>query len=115
MTSGTTKNTAKDIADRAGTTVDEAEQAATGTASRFAESAHDLKSEASDVYGQTRERASDAAASLSDRASDAVDRSRETYKATSRKVAGQVIRQPIEALLLAGAIGYLVGWAANRN
>jgi len=31
------------------------------------------------------------------------------------RLARRVAKQPIEALILAGAIGYLVGWATSRG
>ena len=37
------------------------------------------------------------------------------YQAGSDQVARTVTKQPIEALFLAGAIGFLVGWAVNRT
>ena len=52
---------------------------------------------------------------IPDSASDAVETGKRAYKSGSDQIARQVGRQPIEALLLAGAIGYLVGWAANRS
>ena len=48
-------------------------------------------------------------------ASDALDAGQSAIKSGSEQLVRQAAKQPLEALLLAGAIGYLVGWAVNRS
>ena len=64
-------------------------------------------------------RAKDTVQGLSDRlpegASEAYRSGQRVYAQGSDTVARRVGKQPIEALLLAGALGYLVGWATSRS
>ena len=82
------------------------------TAGDFAARAGDA---ANDLYGRAHDRVRDAADHLPDGTSDAIAAGQRIYNKSSDKVAHHVSKQPIEALLLAAAIGYLVGWATNRS
>jgi uncharacterized protein YjbJ (UPF0337 family) len=66
------------------------------------------------LYGRTKDGFNDAVDRIPDALSDAADLSQRAYKDGSRQVAAQVGKQPIETLLLVGALGYLVGWAVHR-
>ncbi len=48
-------------------------------------------------------------------ASDALAASQQAIRSGGAQVAQRVTKQPLEALLLAGAIGYLIGWAVSRD
>ena len=96
-------------------TRDKLADATSRTADRLQGVAGQVGAKTNDMYG----RAADQVQSLADRlpgsASDAYEASRRGYAQTSDAVGRHVAKQPIEALLLAGAIGYLVGWATSRN
>lgn len=64
--------------------------------------------QAEDLYGRARAVTQRTISSGSEMATGAMTRG-------SRQVRRSVSKQPIEALLLAGAIGYLVGWATIRS
>ena len=74
-----------------------------------------VSDKASDVYQRARDGASDLGDRIPGNASDAVDAGKRAYIKSNDQLARQIGKQPVEALLLAGAIGYLVGWAANRS
>jgi len=69
---------------------------------------------AQSLYGRTKDGLSDAADRIPGALSDAADRGQRVYQDSSRQVAAQVSKQPLETLLLVGALGYLLGWAVNR-
>jgi uncharacterized protein YjbJ (UPF0337 family) len=69
---------------------------------------------AQSLYGRTKDGLSDAADRIPGALSDAADLGQRAYQDSSRQVAAQVSKQPLETLLLVGALGYLLGWAANR-
>lgn len=119
MASGDTTNASNDIgkriegaAEQAKSTLNEAAANARQTAKDYVSAAQDS---ASDLYGRAQGNVRDAAAHLTDGASEALDAGRRTYNRGSDALASRVTKQPLEALLLAGAIGYLVGWATNRS
>lgn len=119
MTSDDMKNTAKDIADRVEQKSVDARSSMRGTASKTGDMARDFAAQASDtasdLYGRAQDNMRDVADRLPGTASDAVAASQRAYQTSSKTVAHHVSKQPLEALLLAGAIGYLVGWATNRS
>lgn len=69
---------------------------------------------AQNLYGRTKDGFNDAVDRIPDALSDAADIGQRAYKDGSRQIAAQVGKQPIETLLLVGALGYLVGWAVHR-
>jgi uncharacterized protein YjbJ (UPF0337 family) len=69
---------------------------------------------AQNLYGRTKDGLNDAVDRIPDALSDAADIGQRAYKDGSRQIATQVGKQPIETLLLVGALGYLVGWAVHR-
>lgn len=107
-----TASRAKDAADRASGTVREAASSAADRASKMSGKVGDA---ASDVYQRVRDGASALGDKMPGSAGEAVDIGRRAYNRSNEQLGRQIGRQPIEALLLAGAIGYLVGWAANRS
>lgn len=119
MASDEIKNTAKDMTDRASKSAQQAKEAVSDAASdasgRTQEFAEGATSAASDFLDQARETVGNAADKLPDSASDAMAAGQRAYKRGNAQLSRTVARQPIEALLLAGAIGYLVGWATNRS
>ncbi len=70
---------------------------------------------AQNLYGRTKDGFNDAVDRIPDALSDAAEISGRAYKDSSRQIAAQVGKQPIETLLLVGALGYLVGWAMHRQ
>ena len=108
MKSDEVKNAAKDLGGSAGKDAAEIKQGTKETASDLAGQAQGYKDQAADAAGDLYARAKDsvgqASAALPGSAGDAAD-----------QLARQVAKQPFEALLLAGAIGYLVGWATSRS
>ena len=118
MTSDDLKNTAKDIADRASQTSAEAKSSAKHASAKVGDTARDFAAQASDnvsdLYGRAQDQLRDAADRLPD-ASEAVAAGQRAYTKSSETVGRQISKQPLEALLLAAAIGYLVGWATNRS
>ena len=70
---------------------------------------------AQNIYGRTRDGFNEAVDRIPDALSDAADMGQRAYKDSSRQLAVQVGKQPIETLLLVGALGYLVGWAVHRS
>ena len=123
MTSDDPVAAANDIADRAKGavkgTADSAKSRLDATAGSVADRASEAAGKVSDKVADVYQRVSEGAAGLGDKlpgsAGDAVEAGKRAYAKSSDHVARQIGRQPIEALLLAGAIGYLVGWAANRS
>ncbi len=70
---------------------------------------------AQNFYGQAKDRLSDAADRVPDALSQASGYGQQAYKDGSRQLAAQVGKQPIETLLLVGAVGFLLGWATTRG
>ena len=118
MTSDDMKNTAKDIADRIEEKSSDARSSAKNATAKASDAARDFAAQtsdtATDVYARAQGHIRDAADRLPD-ASDAVAAGQRAYSKSSETVSRHVSKQPLEALLLAGAIGYLVGWATNRS
>ncbi len=119
MKSEDMKSTAKDYGNSA---IKDAEQAKQGTkeaASDLAGQAQAYKGQAADVAGDLYDRAKDGVRQASDAlpgsAAEAAAAGRRAYEGGADQLARQVTKQPFEALLLAGAIGYLVGWATSRS
>ncbi len=113
------KSTAKDIGGSLGKEAAETRQGVkettadlTGQAQGYGAQAADATS---DLYGRAKEAVSQASDSLPGSASDAAAAGRRAYEGGADQLARQVAKQPMEALLLAGAIGYLVGWATSRG
>ena len=76
---------------------------------------HQASSAGGDVYGRAKEHVQGLADRLPDTAADAYRTGQRMYAQGSEQVGRHVAKQPFEALLLAGAIGYLVGWASSRS
>ena len=62
-----------------------------------------------DITDRARAKVSDMVGALPNNSDDVFG----AIRSGGDEVARRVNRQPVEALLLAGAIGYLVGWAIN--
>jgi uncharacterized protein YjbJ (UPF0337 family) len=69
---------------------------------------------AQNLYGRTKDGFNDAVERMPDAFSDAADMGQRAYRESSKQLAERVGKQPIETLLLVGALGYLVGWAMHR-
>ena len=119
MKSDDVKATAKDGVAKAGKAGEAAADEVSQRASSTGDVARDYASSASEtaagLYGAAKSKINDASAQLPDSASAAIDAGHKVYASGAETLVNQVTKQPIEALLLAGAIGYLVGWAANRS
>ena len=119
MTSNDLKASAKDISSRASQAADDVKSAAQKIGSdagdQAAGVAGQVRSAATDLYGKAQDNFRAALDKAPSSASDAVSTGQRLYKQSSHRVGRQVIKQPIETLILAGAIGYLVGWATNRS
>ena len=70
---------------------------------------------AGDLYATGAGRAREAMADLPGSLSDATAAGERLVLRGRQRLDHGVRKQPVEALLLAGAIGYLVGWAASRG
>ena len=106
---------------------------AAGKAQDAAGKAQNLASQAQDVAASLGSKVQDAASSAREMAGDVIGRARDQVQGLSDGLPGsaseaysavaqggdslgrQVASRPLEALLLAGAIGYLVGWATSRS
>lgn len=118
MTTNDLKKTAKDMGDNAVSSV----RGMTGTvhdaSTKFAGHARDAANQATDkaqeLYGHARDRVQDAASHIPDTASEAWDTGHKAYRRGRKQLTKRVKNQPVEALLLAGAIGFLLGWATTR-
>lgn len=118
MTSDDPKKVAKDIGERAAEAAGDTASSMKATADNLKEGVRDFAARsidaASDIYGKAQDRVRETAERLPD-PSDAMAAGRRAYEKSSDTVGRHVAKQPLEALLLAGAIGYLVGWATNRS
>ena len=94
-------------------------KAATDTASDKAKSsiraAKDKAGTVGDAYDSTKEQVIGLSDKLPGSASDAYQAGQRAISQGAEGVSASVAKQPIEALLLAGALGYLVGWATSRS
>ena len=119
MTSDDLKKTAKDIAGSAQDAAARGGRSTRATTSSVADAASDAAGHAADTAQDLYARAQNGVAGMTDAlpgsAREAVEAGRRVYNKGGDQIAQQIAKQPIEALLLAGAIGYLVGWAANRS
>jgi ElaB/YqjD/DUF883 family membrane-anchored ribosome-binding protein len=98
---------------------DDARQTASETAAKAGSRAHGMADQAADVASDLYERAKgtirDASGAMPDSAADAIAAGQRAVDEGTARLSRQVAKQPIEALILAGAIGYLVGWATSRG
>ena len=108
MTSEDDLKASKDSLARAGQAGREVKHQAKGTLDEAPDAAADL-------YGRARAKARDVADGLPESAGDALASGHQALRSSGDQVARRVTKQPIEALMLAGAIGYLIGWAVNRD
>ncbi len=99
------------------TSEDDLKKATKDAAARASQVGHETIVEARDTLdvapsaaGDVIDRTRGVADALRDNAGDVPG----AIRSGGDEVARRVARQPVEALLLAGAIGYLVGWAINR-
>ena len=74
-----------------------------------------MSATAGDLYGRAKEQVQGLSDHMPDSAGDAYQKGRQAYAAGADTLGRRVANQPLEALLLAGALGYLVGWAASRG
>ena len=119
MKSDDIKSAANDLGSSAGKSVAETKQGVKEATSDFADQAQGYKAQASDMAGDLYGRAKDGVGQVADAlpgsASEAAAAGRRAYEGGTDQLARQVAKQPFEALLLASAIGYLVGWATSRS
>jgi len=69
---------------------------------------------AQNLYGRSKDGFNEAVDRIPDAWAGAADAGQRAYKESSQQLAARVGKQPIETLLLVGALGYLVGWAVHR-
>jgi ElaB/YqjD/DUF883 family membrane-anchored ribosome-binding protein len=119
MTSDDIKDTAKNLGSSAGKMGDDIKKSAHAAADDATDSAKGYASQASDaasdLYGRAKDAVNSATDSLPNSASDALAAGKKVYEGGADQLVRQIAKQPLEALLLAGAIGYLVGWATSRS
>ena len=119
MTSDDLKKTAKDIGEGASEAAGRGRKTVKDTASTVSDqalgAAEQAAGTAQDLYGRAKDGMSGLSDALPGSASDTIEAGKRAYSQGSDQLSKQIAKQPIEALLLAGAIGYLVGWAANRG
>ena len=92
-----------------------ASQRASAAGDQLQEHASAAGDAAADVYDSTANKIAEPLSRFSGSSSDALDAGQSAIKSGSEQLVRQAAKQPLEALLLAGAIGYLVGWAVNRS
>ena len=113
------KGAADKFASRASSSAQDASDSAKASESYAAEQAQGLAGQAgeaaSNLYGKAKDHVQGLSERLPNSASDAYQAGQRAYAQGSDRVSRQVVKQPIEALLLAGALGYLVGWATSRS
>ena len=113
------KSAAKDLGSSAGKTGEEAKKSVQNAVDQAVDDtkgyAAQASDAASDLYGRAKEGVRNASDSLPNSASDALAAGKKAYEGGADQLVRQIGKQPIEALLLAGAIGYLVGWATSRS
>ena len=121
-----TSQAASRAADRAEDAAGHAATASQGLASQAQDTAASLGSKvqdvassaremAGDVVGKAREQVQGLGESLPGSASDAYQAGQRAVSQGGDTLGRQVASRPLETLLLAGAIGYLVGWATSRS
>ena len=119
MTSDDAKKAAKDIvgdaSEKAAAGRDKASEAAHLAGAQAKDAVARVADVAQDQYGKAKDSVASLSDHIPDAASDTLTAGQRVYARGSEQIARQVAKQPVEALLLAGAIGYLVGWAANRG
>ena len=115
MTSDDVKNTTKDIEKAGRAAQDAAQEKASQVAEKTQDYAANVSDKTKDVYGRAKEKVRDASERLPDSASETFAAGQDALSRGATQLADQVAKQPIEALFLAGAIGFLVGWATNRS
>ena len=92
-----------------------ASQAGFETKDRAAEAVDAAPDVAGDLYNKTRGTVQDMVNDAPGSTGDALAASQKAIRSGGEQVARRVTKQPLEALLLAGAIGYLIGWAVSRD
>jgi ElaB/YqjD/DUF883 family membrane-anchored ribosome-binding protein len=119
MNSEDIKSTAKNLGSSAGKAGDDIKKTVQATTEDMSDDAKSYAAQASDAAGDLYGRAKDTVRSATDglpnSASDALAAGKKAYEGGADQLVRQIAKQPIEALLLAGAIGYLVGWATSRS
>jgi ElaB/YqjD/DUF883 family membrane-anchored ribosome-binding protein len=108
MKSEDIKSVAKDIGDSTAKGSEEAKKS-------FQDNAAQASDMASDLYGRAKDTVKSVTDGLPDSASEALASGKRVYQDGTDQLVRQIAKQPLEALLLAGAIGYLVGWATSRS
>ncbi|WP_051955981.1 CsbD family protein [Beijerinckia mobilis] len=68
-----------------------------------------------ELYGRVKETVQDATAHVPEAVSDTVERGQELCRQGVDTIGKRAGRQPLETLFLAGALGYLLGWALHRH
>lgn len=106
------RETAKDAAEKG---YAEARGAMDDARSKASQAAGQASGTADDLLGRARDSVQNLSDRLPNSASDAYRAGQQAYAQGSDRVIRQVTKQPVEALLLAGALGYLVGWATSRS
>ena len=76
---------------------------------------NDVGERLGDVYAKGADRAGDSLDELPATLSDASVAGGRWLRQSHRTIDRSVRKQPVEALLLAGALGYLAGWAVSRG
>ena len=91
-----------------------ASQAGLDTKNKVSEALDATPEVAGGLYDQARAKTRDMTEGLPDAAGDALAAGHQSIMRGGDQVARHVAKQPVEALMLAGAIGFLIGWAVNR-
>ena len=117
MSSDDFKASADKAADKTVSSLHEGQDSlqAAGATKRVKALSDQVSGTAGDLYNQAADQVRGMSDALPGSASDAYRAGQRAYAQSSQTVARHVAKQPVEALLLAGAIGYLVGWATSRG
>ena len=114
-TADAASHTASVAADQAQTVAGHVQDAAATLGTKLQDAASSAREMAGDAVGRAREQVQGLTDSLPGSASDAYYAGQRAVSQGGDSLGRQVAGRPLEALLLAGAIGYLVGWATSRS
>ncbi len=115
LSKGEIRSAAGSAAGKIGQAVDDATHSSNKAVSDAKDSLGDAGEAGGDLYAKGVQRGREALDEMPASLSDLSAAGERAAQRGGRYLTHGVRRQPVEALLLAGAIGYLVGWAASRG
>ncbi len=112
----TTLNDASEAAEKSVKEVgDFAQKTVANLGAQAAEKISDSLEASRDALDRSRDAAGAAGAQISDALGEAARSGEAALRRGGADIGARVIRQPLEALLLAGAVGYLIGYLLHRG